>query len=88
MHRRCQRLAGRRGASRRARDRDVVPPVPEVSAHLLAATPTAYRIEYVDWADPILEQPLRVADGGVMPQDWPGTGLTWNADAVSHYRRG
>jgi mandelate racemase len=61
---------------------------PEVSAHLLAATPTAHWIEYVDWVDPILEQPLRVADGAVMPQDRPGTGLAWNADAVSHYRRG
>jgi mandelate racemase len=61
---------------------------PEVSAHLLAATPTAHWVEYVDWADPILEQPLQVADGRVTPPDRPGTGLTWDADAVSHYRRG
>jgi mandelate racemase len=61
---------------------------PEASAHLLAATPTAHWIEYVDWADPILQQPLPVADGWVMPPDRPGTGLAWNADGVSHYRRG
>jgi mandelate racemase len=61
---------------------------PEVSAHLLAATPTAHWIEYVDWADPILEQPLKVVDGCVLPTDRPGTGLVWNADAVSHFRRG
>ena len=61
---------------------------PEVSAHLLAATPTAHWIEYVDWADPILEQPLQMTDGCVVPPDRPGTGLTWNTDAVSHYRRG
>ena len=60
---------------------------PEVSAHLLAATPTAHWIEYVDWADPILEQPLQVTDGYVAPPDRPGTGLTWSTDAVSHYRR-
>lgn len=60
----------------------------EVSAHLLAATPTAHWIEYVDWADPILEQPLKVADGCVVPPDRPGTGLTWNADAVARFRRG
>jgi mandelate racemase len=60
---------------------------PEVSAHLLAATPTAHWIEYVDWADPILEQPLQVTDGYVVPPDRPGTGLTWSTDAVSHYRR-
>jgi mandelate racemase len=61
---------------------------PEVSAHLLAATPTAHWVEYVDWAGPILEQPLPVTDGYVVPPERPGTGLTWNADAVSHYRRG
>jgi mandelate racemase len=60
---------------------------PEVSAHLLAATPTAHWIEYVDWASPILEQPLQVTDGCVVPPDRPGTGLAWNADAVSHHRR-
>lgn len=60
---------------------------PEVSAHLLAATPTAHWIEYVDWANPILEQPLQVTDGYVAPPDRPGTGLTWSTDAVSHYRR-
>lgn len=60
----------------------------EVSAHLLAATPTAHWIEYVDWADPVLEQPLKVIDGCVTPPDRPGTGLAWNADAVSHFRQG
>jgi mandelate racemase len=60
----------------------------EVSAHLLAATPTAHWIEYVDWADPILEHPLKVTGGCVTPPDRPGTGLAWNADAISHFRRG
>jgi mandelate racemase len=60
----------------------------EVSAHLLAATPTAHWIEYVDWADPVLEQPLKVIDGCVTPPDRPGTGLAWNAEAVSHFRQG
>jgi mandelate racemase len=32
--------------------------MPEVSAHLLAATPTAHYVEWVDWAEAILEQPL------------------------------
>jgi mandelate racemase len=51
--------------------------VPEVSAHLLAATPTAHWLEYVDWADAILEEPLQVIDGAVMPADRPGLGLAW-----------
>lgn len=59
---------------------------PEVSAHLLAATPTRHWLEYVDWANPILNEPLRIVDGkGVIP-DRPGNGLTWNEDAVAHYR--
>jgi mandelate racemase len=36
---------------------------PEVSSHLLAATPTAHWLEYVDWADAILLEPLQIVDG-------------------------
>jgi mandelate racemase len=61
---------------------------PEVSVHLLAASPTAHWLEYVDWASPILEEPLPVADGQVAPPDRAGTGLTWDADAVARYRIG
>ena len=52
--------------------------MPEVSAHLLAWTPTAHWLEYVDWADAILEEPLQIADGAVMPSDRPGAGLEWD----------
>ena len=34
--------------------------LPEISAHLLAATPTCHYLEYVDWADAILEEPLQI----------------------------
>jgi mandelate racemase len=60
----------------------------EVSSHLLAATPTAHWIEYVDWADPILQDPLKVTDGYVAPPDRPGAGLTWDTGAVARFRRG
>ena len=33
---------------------------PEVSAHLLAATSGRHWLEYVDWAVPILQEPLRI----------------------------
>jgi mandelate racemase len=55
-----------------------------VSAHLLAATPTCHFLEYVDWAAPILEQPLRIVDGFALPPDAPGNGLVWNASAVEN----
>jgi len=59
---------------------------PEVSAHLLAATPTAHWLEYVDWAAPLLEQPVEIRDGFVQPSTRPGNGLEWKADAVQRYR--
>ncbi|MFC0401971.1 enolase C-terminal domain-like protein [Paraburkholderia rhizosphaerae] len=59
---------------------------PEISAHLLAATPTAHWLEYVDWANPLLEEPLRISDGKATPSDHPGNGLSWDADAVKQYR--
>jgi mandelate racemase len=54
---------------------------PEVSAHLLCATPTCHWLEFVDWAAPILEEPLRVKDGMVMP----AATLAWNEQAVQKY---
>ena len=59
---------------------------PEVSAHLLAATPTCHFLEYVDWADKIVQQPLRIVDGCAMVTDQPGNGLAWDAAAVERYR--
>lgn len=59
---------------------------PEVSAHLLAATPTAHWLEYVDWAAPILEQPIEIKGGCALIPDRPGTGVVWNAAAVERYR--
>ena len=59
---------------------------PEVSAHLLAATPTAHFLEYVDWADKILVEPLEIVDGFAVVPQRPGNGLTWDAKAVEKYR--
>ena len=59
---------------------------PETSAHLLAATPTCHWLEYVDWADAILEEPLRIADGNAIVPERPGAGLCWDLDAVKRYR--
>jgi mandelate racemase len=59
---------------------------PEVSAHLLAATPTAHWLEYMDWANPILAEPIKIVDGHAVIPDRPGNGLVWNPDAVARYR--
>ena len=60
--------------------------LPEVSSHLLAVTPTQHWLEYVDWAAPILAEPLQVAGGSVTPSNRPGTGISWNQDAVKRYQ--
>jgi mandelate racemase len=59
---------------------------PEVSAHLLSATPTRHWLEWVDWAEAIVEEPLKIADGFAQTPGRPGNGLTWNAKAVEHHR--
>jgi mandelate racemase len=61
---------------------------PEVSAHLLAATPTCHFLEYMDWADKILAEPLEIVDGFAVVPQRPGNGLMWDKKAVEKYRIG
>ncbi|MCM3563063.1 enolase C-terminal domain-like protein [Hydrogenophaga intermedia] len=56
---------------------------PEVSVHLMAATPTRHWLEYVDWASPVLAEPVRVRDGKVSVPDRAGTGIEWDEAAVA-----
>jgi mandelate racemase len=58
---------------------------PEVSAQLLAATPTADWLEYVDWMNPLLVEPLKIVDGMAMPSSRPGVGLEWNREIIRKY---
>jgi mandelate racemase len=59
---------------------------PEVSAHLLAATPTDDWLEYVDWADAFVQEPLQIVDGMAIVPLRPGSGLEWDMQAVECYR--
>jgi mandelate racemase len=59
---------------------------PEVSAHLLAATPTCHFLEYVDWANALLQEPLLLADGHALVPERPGNGMVWDTDAVKRFR--
>ena len=60
--------------------------MPEVSAQLLAATPTCDWLEYVDWTDPISTQPVKISNGFWPMDERPGIGLEWDAEAVARYR--
>jgi mandelate racemase len=61
--------------------------MPELSVHLLAATPTAHWLEYVDWADAILEDPMKIEDGMVRPPCRPGLGIAWSEEKLRHLER-
>jgi mandelate racemase len=56
--------------------------MPEVSAQLLSATPTAHWLEYVDWADALLQEPLLISDGKVLTSQRPGSGIAWDEDKI------
>ncbi len=55
---------------------------PEISARLLCCTPTAHWLEYADWWNPILADPLHIEKGMAIVDDAIGTGVEWNEDAV------
>jgi mandelate racemase len=59
---------------------------PEVSAHLLAATPTCHFLEYMDWADCLVQEPLRIVDGNALIPERPGNGLVWDQAKVARFR--
>jgi mandelate racemase len=48
---------------------------PELSVQLLSVTPTAHWLEYADWWNPILQDPLEVQNGMAIP----GPPIEWKA---------
>ncbi|TCK26836.1 enolase C-terminal domain-like protein [Pseudonocardia endophytica] len=59
---------------------------PEVSAALLAVSPGAFLLEYLDVAAGVLREPVRVVDGAVVIPGGPGSGVAWDEDAVDRHR--
>jgi mandelate racemase len=51
----------------------------------MTVTPTAHWLEYVDWADAVLREPLKVKDGYVLLSEEPGSGIAWDEAAVKKY---
>lgn len=58
---------------------------PEISAQLLCCTPTADWLEYSDWWNPIVKNPLTIENGMAIVNGALGTGVEWNEDAVSRF---
>ena len=58
---------------------------PEISAHLLSVTPTAHWLEYADWWNPILREPLQLSGGMTQLTDAAGCGIDWNENTVGRF---
>src|SRR3954453_14522221 len=56
----------------------------EASAHVLAVTPTAHWLEYLDIAGAVLAERCELADGRVRARG-PGLGLQWDEQAIKRY---
>jgi len=56
----------------------------ELSAQLLAVTPTGLWLEYLDHVGQLLVEPLRIRDGHAQPPASPGAGLEWDEARVRH----
>jgi mandelate racemase len=56
---------------------------PELSHQLLCLTPMAHWIEYIDWWNTIVSEPLRVEGGMAIPGEPVGAGLEWNEQGIS-----
>jgi mandelate racemase len=59
---------------------------PEIAVHMMPVTPTSHWIEWVDWANPILSEPLQPRNGFLTAPDCPGLGIGWNEQAVDKYQ--
>ena len=57
----------------------------EASVQLLALTPTSHWLEYVDWAEPILKNPLVLNKGFVEIPGRHGLGMEWDEKAVKRF---
>jgi len=57
----------------------------EVSVHLLAATPTAHKLEWMDVAGPVLAESPKIADGMIHPLPGPGNGMIWDETAIGRF---
>ena len=56
---------------------------PEISAQLMCATPTAHFLEYADWWNPVVAEPLQIEHGMALVKGTIGTGVDWNKQSVN-----
>ena len=58
----------------------------EISTQMLCVTPTSHWLEYSDWWNPILKEPLELNnDGFAVVNNVIGSGVEWNEKAVNGF---
>ena len=60
---------------------------PEISAQLLSVTPTAHWLEYADWWNPVMKEPLVIREGKTDLGGVTGSGVEWNESAIAQLVR-
>ena len=55
---------------------------PEISSQLLCLSATAHWLEYADWWNMVVKDPLRIESGMAMPQSSAGAGVEWNEEGI------
>jgi mandelate racemase len=58
---------------------------PELSAQLMRATPTAHYLEYADWWNAVVAEPLAVQAGMANVEGVSGGGMEWNEVAIARF---
>jgi len=58
---------------------------PELSARLLCCTPTAHWLEYADWWNPIIAEPLNIEKGMAIVGSVVGSGIEWDENEVHRF---
>jgi L-alanine-DL-glutamate epimerase-like enolase superfamily enzyme len=83
--RRRHRLARRRGPGRRAWAPRLHPPVAGSECAPALGDAHGSLVEYADWWNPILREPLQVIDGMARPASAVGCGMEWDETAVGRF---
>ena len=58
---------------------------PEISAQLLSTTLMSHWLEYSDWWNPIVADPLQIESGMAIPSQSAGSGVSWNEPAILRF---
>lgn len=59
---------------------------PEISTHLLACAANRHFLEYANWTNAILEDPVVPRNSYVQTREKPGIGIAWDRSAVSKFQ--